>query len=72
MLNEGTFSFDNVNSPINDARHFVNKVPAMMDQKLKITRPRNPPYIGLSQDCHTVGAQPSMMGSIYYIFRIHK
>jgi len=45
----------------------VNKVPAMMDQKLKITRPRNPPYIGLSQDCHTVGAQPSMMGSIYYI-----
>jgi len=66
MLNEGTFSFDNVNSPINDARHFVNKVPAMMDQKFKVTRPwiGNPSYIGQSQGFNTLGAQPSTLGSI--------
>jgi len=38
------------------AQNFV-KVPVMMDQKLKITRPQmeNPSYIGLSQGCDTVG-----------------
>ena len=48
-------------------------MPAMMDQKFKVTRPwiGNPSYIGQSQGFNILGAQPSMVGGIYHICTLH-
>ena len=53
--------------------YFENKMPKIMNQQLKITRPQmeNPLYISLSQGYNTLGIQPSIISIINHICILH-